>query len=249
METLKLIPWCATGLLTDDERAYINEQLKQHPALQEYIEEELELIKLLSEDKSLLDLSILEPTESRLEKVMESLDQSPNETLSAEKPAEEESPDTSSLNSSLNDVNTANTNGLFSWLTKFFPGMAGGNNKLYYARFASIAVVLGLLVAFIAPLIIKDKMQNTFHPASVQNTESTGQSTKTSLLLGINGDLRNPWLLDFLKKNNAKISKIPGKDGLYRIQFEQKMPANKIESLTRQLKDHKELIWFVGEAY
>jgi len=245
METLKLIPWCATGLLTDDERAYIEEQLKQYPVLQEYLEEERELIKLVNEDRSLLDLSILEPTESRLEKVLENLD-TPSISTPTPVNMEEEKPETASMGSA------SDNGGFFSRLPKLFFGVNDGKNRLYYASFASIVVFLGLLIAFVAPLFIDkliDKPQTSFHPATVQTGEGVGQSSQTTLLLGLNGDIQNPWLVKFLKQNNANMTKIPGKDGLYRINFDKKLTASKIESLIKQLNNHNELIWFAGEAY
>ena len=81
MEALQLVPWYVTGCLSEDEHDYFQDQLKKYPALCKCLEEEQKLIELVHQDKTILELSILEPTETRLKKILGHLeDTSPEET-------------------------------------------------------------------------------------------------------------------------------------------------------------------------
>lgn len=241
MEALRLVPWYATGALSTDERAYIKEQLKKHPSLKKYIAEEQEIIDIVDEDKSLLDLSALEPTTVRLEKVlekMENLSQDSTSDFSEELSNAEALPiDKESSQTSLGNKIRELTNSIFF----------GDNNSFKYASFASITVFLALLVAFISPLI-KNDSGAVFHPASEKANES-GKHTGTQLLVGIKTETHNTWLTDFLKRNDASLSKVPAKNGLYHINLNEKLNTDEIKSLLDQLNSQKEVIWFAGEAY
>ena len=233
MEALQLIPWYATGWLSADERDYFQKQLKKYPVLQECLKEEQELIQLINKDKTLLELSSLEPTEVRFKKVLSRLENT-NEVEATQL---------------INDQNkklSPPSGKITNWLQNFFSGNA--NNRLHYASFASIAIFAALLVAFIAPLI-KDKSKTSFHPATVQTKESKQHTSETTLLLGLKGNTQDVWLVNFLAKNHAKLSKIQGKDGLFRIKFDKKLTKKQTDALISQLNEQKKLIWFAGEAY
>lgn len=242
MEALCLVPWYATGSLSEDELVYLEEQIKIHPALKEYIAEEQEVIHLIEEDKSLLELSALESTSVRLEKVLEKMEGIPQEStidFSADSSITDNSPKNhhqpvKSFGDKIRDM----THSL----------LFGNSERFKYAGLASVTVFLALLVAFIAPLI-NTKPETVFHPASEKSTEPGKSITSTQLLVGIQGNTQNPWLIDFLKKNGASLSKVPSKDGLYHISLNRKLDENETNSLLGLLKNQKELIWFAGEAY
>ncbi len=233
VEALQLIPWYATGCLSADEYDYFQQQLKKYPGLQKHLEEEQKIIGLISQDKTILELSSLESTEARLKKVLNQLE----ETIPVE---------TSSLANTTAPRQNTPGNTLTNWIKNFVAGET--NTRLRYASFASIAIITLLLVTFIAPTL-KDKSQTSFHPATVQTKENTQRSSETIFLLGLNGNTRNSWLMNFLKQNHAKLSKIPGKDGLYRVRFSKKLSKKQTAALINQLNKQTQLIWFAGEAY
>jgi len=231
MEALQLVPWYVTGCLSADERDYFQKILKKYPALQEHLKEEQELIKLVNQDETILELSSLEPTEVRLKNILGRLENA----SSVEAPL---------LTNNAKPAHTGNI--LTNWLQSLVSGDA--YNRLHFASFATIAIFAALLVAFIAPMV-KDKSKTSFHPATVQTTEHTQRTSETILLLGLNGSAQDIWLVNFLKKNHAKLSKIQGKDGLYRIRFSKKLTKNQTAALINQLNQQNKLIWFAGEAY
>lgn len=236
METLSLISWYATGWLSAEEQAYVQKQLEQHPELKNYLSEEKQIIDLVNRDDSLLELSSLEPTETRLKAVLAHLDKIPQENKTQD---------------SIASSSSGNSHG--STITSFIQSLLRGDaSTLRYASFASISLFVALLVAFIAPIItpmFNNQTNIAFHPATVQTPETRKQISTTIILVGLNADTQNDWLDNLLKKNNANMTTIPGKDGLYRIHFNKKLSTKEIETILKQLNNHKETIWFSGEAY
>lgn len=233
VETLGLLSWYAADLLSSDERATIDKLLKKHPELNQYLNEEKQIIEQFTQDKSLLDLSALEPSKTRLKNVMERLD----------KTATSANVDTSQ------NSTTQRPDSLWTKVVGFIHSLSKGEaSTLKYASFASITIFVALLVAFIAPLIEKQS-DSAFHPATEKSADARNQVSVTELLIGINGDTQNAWLQDFLHKNTASISQVPGKDGLYRVKFDKKLDKEEVESLLKQFNSNKEVIWFAGEAY
>jgi len=269
VETFGLISWYATGWLSAEERARVHKLLKKHPALKTYLKDEQQIIQSVKDDKSILNLSALESTETRLERVLTQLDDvavsQENKLQSAESPIK---PSSIGANDNFNVASTsigANDNfnvastsigakSIVAKLNQFIQTLFSTNtNALKYASFASITLLVGLLVAFIAPMVnhsLEKQANTTFHPATVQTAETKKLKTITELLVGLNkSGTDNTWLDQLLQKNGAKLSNVPGKDGLYRIQFKRKLNPNEIKAILDQLNSHKESIWFSGEAY
>ena len=238
-----LISWYATGWLSADERMHVHKLLIRHPELKTYLAEEQHMIQQVKADKSLLDLSALESTEIRLDRVMTQINEATQKNMAQQaQPSSETVPIATALAGS----------SIKSKFNSFVQSLLSGNTStMKYASFASLSILVALLVAFMAPMINSDLNQTdtTFQPATVQTAETQKQMATTQLLIGLNEAAQNNWLENIIQKNNAELSKIPGKDGLYRIQFNKKLNANEIESLLNQLNSHKESIWFSGEAY
>ena len=256
VETFGLISWYATGWLSAEERARVHKLLKKHPALKTYLKDEQQIIQSVKDDKSILNLSALESTETRLERVLTQLDDvavsQENKLQSAESPIK---PSSIGANDNFNVASTSiGAKSIVAKLNQFIQTLFSTNtNALKYASFASITLLVGLLVAFIAPMVnhsLEKQANTTFHPATVQTAETKKLKTITELLVGLNkSGTDNTWLDQLLQKNGAKLSNVPGKDGLYRIQFKRKLNPNEIKAILDQLNSHKESIWFSGEAY
>ena len=223
-EAQKLLPWYATGWLTPEERTFVQKMLLEYPELQEELELEFVIIKQLKEDESLLDLSVLETTGQRLDKVLNILEP--------------------------HNVPEQNTTDSISTIDKFKQLVdklfLGDSMRLQYTGFAVVSVLLAaLLFAFISPLI---KNNNTFYPATVASFETAG-TDETILLIGLNADSNDPRLKTLLQGVDSKISVVPGKDGMYRIHLSKKLSGIEIKTLIQKLTENKELVWFAGEAY
>lgn len=225
-EMMGLISWYSTGQLSEEERASVEAMLRENPELNRYLEEEQAIIEMVKEDKSLLDLSALEPTRKRLDNLMSQLDGI-------------EAQPTPQTQTSLNNTSATSTPSLIGWLKGLFEGQ-----QLRYAGYASIVAFVALFVAFVAPLVQQQK-ESTFIPAS----EEVKAENITKLIVGVNGNPNNPWLNKFLKQHNARLILIEGKSELYQLRFDKRLTDTETQALLEQLNENKQLIWFAGEAY
>jgi len=218
-EALKLLPWYATGWLSNEERAYIQDILAKHPELQEQLDIELEIIDIIAKDKSILNLSSLDSPENRLDKVFETIDNTPK----------------------LDKKNKSSFKNLLgSW---FLPPFS-----LQYASLTVVSVLtISLLFAFVVPLV---NQKSNFHPAtSTEKSVSQKSTPATILLVGLNGDPELLKTLDPLKNKLEKIDSVPGKKGMYRVSFKDKLIPEQTKELIEFLVSQKDMVWFAGEAY
>jgi len=226
-KALKLLPWYVTGWLSPEEREYIQDIITQYPEFQELLTTEHEIITTLKEDKSILDQSFLESTDTRLAKVLAQLPSIDNKNMQEEKSV------------------LSPGNGLANSISHFFSNLS---NKFQYAMVASITtLVIALSFVFIAPLVERSN-ESIFYPAT-STTLKKGASGNTVLLIGLNTEANNPQLLSLLNNNNAKIDAIPNKNGMYRIYLSVKLNPEQTRNLLNKLTDIKELIWFAGEEF
>lgn len=221
-EAIKLLPWYATGWLSPKERNYVKKVLAEFPELQELVVTEHKIIQLIKENESILEESLLAPTEQRLETVLKQLKDQPRHELT---------PQTIPVK-------------IKSFIEAF---LFGGASKAQYAAIATISILsIALLFAFISPLI---NQSNVFYPASLEDSRNEQSTNTTVLLVGLNTDTNNPTLVKLLEESHAIINAVPGKDGMYRIHLPTKLNPGQTENLINKLSVHKELFWFAGEAY
>lgn len=228
-EAIKLLPWYATGWLSPEERAYVKKILSKSSALQKELNEEHEMIKIIHEDKSLLDASALLPTEQRLESVFAKIDELEKDELQKHRGILEASKSNSKLKQFI-----------YSFLS-------GNQSKIQYAAFAMVSV-LAILVVFslVSPLFVQ---KNIFYPATVDTQESIKQKNVTILLVGLSTNPQNPQIKKLLQENHASIIAVPGKEGMYRIILPTKLDQKQTSQLVNKFLSRKDLFWFVGEAY
>lgn len=218
IEAIELLPWYASGLLTDQEKDYVERTLLKFPSLQEQLKSEHQIIKFLKEEKELFHLSAIEPSEKRLELLLERKElQNDKHPLS-----------------------------LVSKFKKFSYSLISGNmSKVQYIGFASVTTItIALLFAFIIPLVDNN---NTFYPAYVGSDAPS--DSKTSLLMGLNVPSNDPRLTNILKEFHVQTIPVPGKEGMFRLNFAKKVKPPVLKKLISELSANKELVWFVGEAY
>jgi hypothetical protein len=224
---LELMPWFAIGELSSDEQVYFEEALVEFPELQRLLDQERKMIHMVSEDKSLLDLSVLEPTEERLKSVLNQIDSmTSNEEANGR--------------GKLNLFDTLKQ-ALSSWLPSDL-------NILANARVASAAVLvvtIAVMMAFVAPLF----NQEQFTPASAVDPETNNPVSTTMLLVGFNGSSVELGAYPAFRDKLAKIETVPNKKGMYKVSLNQKLSAVEMKELLTTLEAQTELVWFVGEAF
>ena len=227
-KALQLLPWFAVNKLTADEHAYFEETLKKYPELQEQLDQELEMIGLIAEDKSLIELAELEPAEERLKAVWNQID-------SESTKIETKQQGSISFSDKINNF-------LDSWFSDGF-------NISQYARFASVAVLvisLSVLIAFVAPIFTE---KNDFIPAASKVSEISNSQATTIILVGFNGTSEALGALPVLKDKLQKVEAVPGKEGMYQVSLNKKLSKTEVEDMIATLVAKKESIWFAGEAF
>lgn len=228
-EALKLLPWYATGLLSSQEREYMQSALSKYPELQRMLDLEHKAIQVLKEDKSILEQSCLKATEVRLEKVLSRLPS-----------------DNKSIIKNKQGASDGAVQQPKKWFASMLSLLFSGRSTFQYAAFASVtAVTIALLFAFVAPLV---NNENTFYPATTSSIKMSRSST-TTILIGLNTKVNDPRILKILKENRAKIDAIPEKNNMYRLSLSDKLNAKQTKNLLEKLTGHKELFWFAGEEF
>jgi hypothetical protein len=224
-EAIKLLPWYATGWLSAEERSYVNKVLKEYPQLQDLLNDELEMINLISENKKILELSSLDTHKTRLDNIFKTIDK--DDSI---------------------DSNKHNSSGIKALLTSWLPT----SYNTQYASFAVVAILsITLLLAFVAPLVFQEKsQQGVFEPAtSAEINLSKGTTNATILLIGIKGSPEILKTLAPLKDNLSKVEHVQGKAGMYKVILKSKLVPEKTQELIQYLLSQKEMVWFAGEAY
>jgi hypothetical protein len=224
-EAIKLLPWYATGWLSAEERSYVNKVLKEYPQLQDLLNDELEMINLISENKKILELSSLDTHKTRLDNIFKTIDK--DDSI---------------------DSNKHNSSGIKALLTSWLPT----SYNTQYASFAVVAILsITLLLAFVAPLVFQEKsQQGVFEPAtSAEINLSKGTTNATILLIGIKGSPEILKTLAPLKDKLSKVEHVQGKAGMYKVILKSKLVPEKTQELIQYLLSQKEMVWFAGEAY
>ncbi len=232
-EVLELIPWFAIGKLSVDAQAFFENALLSYPSLQKQVKLEKHVIGLVSADNSLLDKSVIAPTEERLKSVFNIID-------SSELPSKVKSHNQSNVTSSLLEK-----------LKNAFDSLIPNPQ---HARFASVSVLVlsvAVLASFIAP---KQSDTSVFIPASAvtqptDNQASLVNAKNTILLVGFKGTSAELSDNDALKGKQIKIESPPDKDGFFQISFKGLMSKDEIKQTLDALLAQKEIIWFAGEAF
>lgn len=231
-EALQLLPWHAKSLLTPKDHSYVQDIVSKYPAFDELVISEREIIRLVNEDKTILDQSALNSTEARLEKVLDIIDNSADQSTSQNTTQKNQSNQDEGFGSSIKNF-------LSSWLV--------APSKPHYASFAIIATVsFALLFAFITPLV---NQKSSFQPATSETNDIKNPTTATILLVGINGSPDTLKSFTLLQKQLDKIEVVPGKEGMYRVSLKKKLDSSETKKLIKLLSSQQDLVWFAGEAY
>ncbi len=229
-KALELLPWFAIGVISAEEQAYFQEALLKYPELQKLLDQELEMQRLVSEDKSLLDLSVLEPMDERLKSVLNQID-----------------------SIAVNKIDNHQINiGLAGIFKRALKSWIPADLSIWqYSGFASAAVLVAVLMAFVAPLFNQGKIteQNEFTTASAVNPEVNEVVSTTVLLVGFNGSPEDLSVFPALKDKLVKVEAVPSKKGMFRVSLNKKLDEVKTKELIDALMAQKELVWFAGEDF
>ena len=221
-EAMELLPWYTIDRLSGNETDLIDDLLSSSATLKNSMQLENKMRNIVQENKSVLEYSLLDSVESRLGKVLNAIDEESKSEIALQ-------PSSFSL-------------GL--WLKKLLPV---NPPKMQHAAFAVLSLFsIALMFSFVAPLITQ---KNVYYPATIETAANQKTEKVTTLLIGLSADRDDPEVLKVLNSIQAKIGEIPGKDGMYRIEYSKMLDKAETKKLLNTLSSHKDLFWFVGEDY
>ena len=222
-EVLELLPWYATGKLSIEDKTFFEIALSKYSSLEKELKQELALIKTVSNNSSLLDLSITSDPEQRLKSVFNMIDN--EEALVPAKKAP-----------------------LLKKLKNAFDALISDQIAPSYARFASVGLLV-LSVAAISTFVVSSFNETSdFTLASASSHPMDEQTTTTSLLVGFNDTHDQLENIEVLKEKLMKIETAPDGTGFYQIRFKKVLSPEEIKQTLEALQKEQELVWFAGEV-
>jgi len=233
-EVISLLPWYNLGKLSDDERAMIENALEEDTSLKEHLLIEQSMSASIKDDKTLLDLSLFDSSESRLTNVLAKID-----LLEESKEVSTQQVVTQKA------VELEVKQSIFAKLKlKLDDLLTSSSHNFTYAVFAALTVVqLGLLVFFIVPSANMGP-ESEFEVAS-SDTHNMLPSTGVILLFDIGGHINLGGTTRL--SNGAKINLLPGASGYYRVQVSKTLSKIELQELTNELSKKHGDVKYMGE--
>lgn len=229
-DIIELLPWYAIGCLSDEEHANFQTALLKYPELQRKLDEERNIIDLVSQHHELLDESALQPSAKRLENVLSQLEDNSDKIVKT----------------NTTDI-TKSSPSLFERFKDFTSSLLPDNfGTLHYASVAVAIFSAAIFFSLVEPIFNQD---NHFVPASAKTESTTNNSTSTVLIVGLNGDPSSLQNLDLISGKYSTIEPVEGKKGMYHLSLNQKLDTDKVQKLISDLQAETKIIWFAGEAF
>lgn len=235
-EVLELLPWFTTSKLSIEDQEAFDNALSTYPSLQEQVEKERELIDFVRANKSVLHKRVIAPPKERLKAVFNTID-NPVVRLNKKR-----------------ITKTGDLDTIFKSLQHTFESFTSPENtKAQFATFAGIGALV-LSVAAITTVVIpsfSEKSEFTLASAKVESDskQTMADSADITLLVGFNGSPEELSNIDVLKGKKIDIKSPADKEGFFEISFKQTLNADEIKQTVDGLLEHKDKVWFAGEAY
>lgn len=243
-EVMSLLPWYQLGKLNDEETALVEKAFQTDPSLKHASELEATMMRQVKADKTLLDGSIFDETNSRLDSVLARID-------ALEQTSTETTKDAASLTSPVKP-------GLLAQLKDYINGLLTGNSQNFtYAVFAALAVVqLSLLVLFILPSDnLSPSKETTYYDLASHDVKSVGDSQQvatpatsagqTVLLISMESHFKAQGFSEILG-SDVEVELLPPDNGIYRVSINKQLSTQEIEELEHELSKKHGPIFFIG---
>nr|CAA6799659.1 MAG: Unknown protein [uncultured Thiotrichaceae bacterium] len=233
-EARLLMPWYLTNKLSPEEQKLVNEALEQSFELRaEFLQEE-KMMRLVKENKNLLELTALDTTEQRLDKLLSRIQQQASHGTTTPKEKVEST----------------------SWLNKLFRSSLLGVEWLSPAN----AAFAGLLVCQVGilgytQLSSSSSEETIYQPASVEKP-SAGQArigkSKALFLMEFQGDASYGAVCDFLNTWNARVVSGPNNQNMFSVELNTDATTDiavLADNIMQQAVDNNAPLSFIGPQY
>lgn len=217
-EARLLMPWYVTGKLADDEKAFVEVMLAEHPELGAALQQEKELVGLVRDNTQLLEITALDSTQQRLDKMLSRIER---EEVPAKQRAEQKQ-----ASSQADSVKGA------SWLSGLFKQPLFDMNWLTPANavFASLlAVQLG-----VAAFFMQGETSETIYESATAEETSAETSVNAVHLVDFDRDALHGDVIDFLSQWNARVISGPDANNMFVIEVTEADNAQMMQAIDAQ---------------
>ncbi|MEB4593506.1 hypothetical protein VSS37_21190 [Candidatus Thiothrix sp. Deng01] len=235
-----LLPWYITGKLSEPERKLVESMLEQNAELKEEYLRELKMVDMIRSNSSLLQLTAVDTTQQRLDKLMKRIER------------EEQTKKNTFPEQAIRQANRKKA--AFAW-RELWCSLLPQGSWLMSARavFAVLLLAQAGLIGWFAHSYF-DPQSNVYITASAVDTvDKKAKVPMVSgmiLLISFNESARMREVRDFLKQWNAHIVDGPDASNLFRIEIKD-VPSSdqRSESILQQIRQNQVLVGFVGREF
>jgi hypothetical protein len=234
-EARLLLPWYITGKLTEPERRLVEQMLAQNPELKSDYQRELRMVGLIRENTSLLQLTTVDSTPQRLDKLMKRI-----EREESAKAAPAARPTT-----------TAKPKAALGWwqrLRNLLPD--SGWLTPANAVFATLLVMQVGVLGWFAHLVTAPT-EDLYVSASVADKQTAVPVTDgMKLLVEFKDNAQVQELRSFLLKWNAHITDGPDANNLFKIEIRDTPATDKRSAvILQQMQQDQAVVTFIGQEF
>ncbi|CAA6825290.1 MAG: Unknown protein [uncultured Thiotrichaceae bacterium] len=206
-EARLLMPWYLTNKLSSEEQRLVNEALEQSPELRgEFLQEE-KMMRLVKENKRLLELTALDTTEQRLDKMLSRIQHEEQQQTQIAK----------------NTAISKRKEKAEGWLGKFFRSGLFGNDWLSPAN----AVFASLLVCQLGVMgymqLSSSAPEGVVYESASVSKVSAGQAgikkSTVTFLVEFQDDAPHGEVCDFLNTWSARIVSGPDNQNMFSVEL------------------------------
>lgn len=235
-EARLLMPWYLTNKLSAKEQQLVNEALELSPELRaEFLQEE-KMMRLVKENKNLLELTAPDTTGQRLDKVLSRIEH--------EQPSpapRKRAPETSGS----------------GWWSKLFNSGTFGVDWLSPANavFASLLAVQAAVLGYAQLSGAAVSETNTYESASVEKPAVAGVATnpaKSLFLIAFQDEAKHHEVRDFLSQWSARIISGPDKQDMFSVELDTGGTQDAVafaDLIMQQSVENKVPVAFIGSQY
>lgn len=235
-EARLLLPWYITGKLSDPERKLVERMLEQHAELKQEYHRELRMVDMIRANSGLLQLTAVDTTQQRLEKLMK--------RIGREEQAKGNVPSTAARS-------PAGKKPAFEW-QEFFRSLFPQVGWLTPAN-AVFAVLLLVQAGFLGWFAHSLTAPNDGIYITADVADNKSEMSVVSgmvLLVGFNENAQMRQVQAFLTQWNARILDGPDANNLFRIEIRSVAPAGQRSDLILQeIQQDQAVIAFVGREF
>jgi len=237
-EARLLLPWYITGKLTESERKLVERILETHPELAAEYQRELKLVDMIRANTALLELSAVDTTQQRLEKLMKRIGREERDNSVVSPTA------APALAPQRNWLGEAK-----QWLRHLlipkWEGLTPAN-----AIFALLLLIQAGFLGWFAHSA-GSKPEGIYVSATVAGDASAVPVVKGMVLLvDFNGDARIQQVKEFLLHWNARILDGPNDTGYFKIEMKDVLSSDpQAGTILQQMQQDNAVIAFIGREY